>query len=113
MISAVLLALTGCSTGISEYDQAQAEYQEHLENQYEPTEEQLQDEADAAYDHYMAENARWSCFYDPTMNDDWHDDLLCTNGVDSVRPTLLPDDPFVEYDEIMQAALEYATVLNG
>lgn len=108
-----LLALAGCSTGLSEDSQIQAEYEEHLENQYEPTEEQLQAEADAAYDEYVADNARWSCFYDPTMNDNWHDDVLCTNGVASDRPILLPDDSFIEYDEIMQAAAEYEAMLNG
>ncbi|WP_394553367.1 hypothetical protein ACDF64_03180 [Agromyces sp. MMS24-JH15] len=111
--SAAMLALAGCSTGISEYEMAQGEYEEHLENGYEPTEEQLQAEGEAAYEQSMAETARWSCYYDPTMNENWHDDVLCTNGMASDRPVLLPDDSFIEYEEIMQAAAEYEAALNG
>lgn len=92
-------------------EMAQAEYQEHLDQQYEPTEEQLQAEADGAFEEYAA--TQWACFYDATMNDNWHDDVLCTNGVDSTRPILLPDDAFVDYDEIMGAAAAYEAQLNG
>jgi hypothetical protein len=111
---AVLAALTSCSSGMSEDDLAQAEYREHLQEQqqYEPTEEQLQAEADAKLEQWLNENAYWTCVYDPTMNDNWHDDVLCSNGVSSKRPTLLPDDPFVTYDEIMQAAADYEARLN-
>ncbi|WP_411699161.1 hypothetical protein [Conyzicola sp.] len=55
----------------------------------------------------------WSCAYDPTMNDDWHDDILCSRGAEQIRPSLLPDSSFVGYSEIMQAARDYETVLNG
>lgn len=55
----------------------------------------------------------WTCSYDPTMNYDWHDDALCSNGVERVRPYLLADDSFVEYDELMQAAADYAAAMNG
>ena len=89
--------LGGCSSGISESDLIQLEYEQNIEDQYEPTEEQLRDEADAAYEEYLAENSRWTCFYDPTMNENWHDDVLCRNGSSSERPLLLLDDPFIEY----------------
>ncbi len=37
----------------------------------------------------------WTCGWDVTLNDDWHDDVLCTNGVNQERPYLLPGDSFV------------------
>jgi hypothetical protein len=104
--------LGGCSSGISESDLIQLEYEQNIEDQYEPTEEQLRDEADAAYEEYLAENSRWTCFYDPTMNENWHDDVLCTNISSSLRPLLLLDDPFIEYEEIMRAAAEHESSLN-
>ncbi len=56
---------------------------------------------------------RWACNWDPTMNDDWHDDYLCTNGTDVDRPYLIPDDSFVERSEIDQAAAAYEAQLNS
>ena len=41
-----------------------------------------------------------SCVYDPTYNDNWHDDMLCGG----VRPYLLPDDDHITRDEIEAAA---------
>jgi hypothetical protein len=40
------------------------------------------------------------CVYDPTYNDNWHDDMLCGD----VRPHLLPDDDYITRDEIEAAA---------
>lgn len=60
-----------------------------------------------------ASHASWECAWDPTMNDDWHDDVLCTDGVAIDRPVLLPDDEFVTRDDIMQAAADYAAALNA
>lgn len=54
----------------------------------------------------------WSCEYAPTMDDDWHNDVLCSNGRDGHRPYLREWDSFVTYDEIMQSALEYDAALN-
>lgn len=59
------------------------------------------------------ESPLWECFYDPTYNYDWHDDVLCTNGMEYDRPILIPWDDYVEYDEIMEAAMEYEAELNG
>ena len=56
---------------------------------------------------------RWSCSYEPTLNDDWHDDVLCTNGTASDRPYLRAEDSFVTEDEIMESAAEYESELNG
>jgi hypothetical protein len=55
----------------------------------------------------------WSCFWDPTINDDWHDDVLCARGLETLRPTLLPDQSFVTEAEMMTAAAEYEATLNG
>ena len=57
--------------------------------------------------------ARWVCGWDPTLNDDWHDDYLCTNGTSSDRPRLIPDDSFVTRQEIDQAAAAYEAKLNS
>ncbi|MFP3466040.1 hypothetical protein [Leifsonia sp. SIMBA_070] len=46
------------------------------------------------------------------MNRDWHDDVLCTRGAESVRPVLLPDSPHVTEEEMRQAGHEYEATLN-
>jgi len=46
------------------------------------------------------------------MNENWHDDVLCTNSSSSERPLLLLDHSSIAYDEIMRAAAEYESVLN-
>lgn len=57
--------------------------------------------------------AMWVCSYDVTLNDDYHDDVLCTDGVSSDRPYLLPDDSFITHDEIMREAARYEYALNS
>lgn len=47
------------------------------------------------------------------MNNDWHDDYICTNGASYDRPYLLPDDSFVEQWEIDKAAVAYEAGLNS
>ncbi|MHC2999563.1 hypothetical protein [Microbacterium sp. HJ5] len=54
----------------------------------------------------------WSCYWDPTMNEDWHDDVACTDGVDYDRPILLADQSFVTQDDMMRAAASYEAQLN-
>lgn len=54
----------------------------------------------------------WTCYYDPTMNRDWHDDVLCENGLEQDRPYLRPKDKFVTEAEIMRSAREYEKKLN-
>ncbi|MBO0980866.1 hypothetical protein [Microbacterium sp. SD291] len=56
--------------------------------------------------------APWTCHWDPTYDDNWHDDVLCTNGLEFDRPTLRPDDDFVTEEEMLQSATEYAASLN-
>lgn len=55
----------------------------------------------------------WTCTWNPTYNDDWHDDLICSNGSEQERPYLRPADNFVTYDEIMESGREYEDQLNG
>lgn len=55
----------------------------------------------------------WVCSYSPTYDQNWHNDALCTNGVESLRPTLREWDSHVTEDELMESAREYATQLNG
>lgn len=55
----------------------------------------------------------WSCEWSPTMNEDWHDDVLCSNGVASDRPILLPDWGFVSQDDMMAEAQRYEDYLNS
>lgn len=55
----------------------------------------------------------WSCWYDPTMDYDWHNDVLCSDGVITERPYLLEDDSYVTEAEIRDAAASYEDVLNG
>jgi len=56
--------------------------------------------------------SKWECYYDPTMNEDWHDDVTCSNGMDSVRPELLPEQDFVTESDMVAAGNEYAAELN-
>ena len=57
--------------------------------------------------------AEWTCEYAPTYNDDWHDDVTCSNGIDQERPYLREWDSFVTEAEIMESAREYEQQLNG
>lgn len=57
--------------------------------------------------------ATWVCSYDITFNDNYHDDVLCTDGVSTDRPYLLPDDSFITPDEIMREAARYEDYLNS
>ena len=56
---------------------------------------------------------RWRCRYDPTYNDDWHDDILCTRGEERHRPYLREWDSFITYDEIIYEARLYEEYLNS
>lgn len=57
--------------------------------------------------------SRWVCSWDPTMNNDWHDDYSCTNGTSFDRPHLIPGDGFVTREEVDQAAAAYEAQLNS
>jgi len=112
----LVLALAGCSDYYSsdEYGpgpEAPEEYHDY------------EAEGDAAARQYLQENqgspswetggSGWTCYYEPTMNEDWHDDAVCGNGSETVRPYLREWDDFVTEAELMESAYEYAAQLNG
>jgi hypothetical protein len=51
----------------------------------------------------------WTCSWSPTMNRNWHDDALCTNGSEFERPYLRPGDTYITPDELMSSAREWAS----
>jgi hypothetical protein len=46
------------------------------------------------------------------MNENWHDDVLCTDGPTSHRPTLLPGE-FVTEEDMLLEATRYEAYLNA
>ena len=61
----------------------------------------------------LSNPGRWDCFWDPTMNEDWHDDVLCVLGDQHDRPYLLPDWDFVTQDDMLAEAQYYEDWLNS
>ena len=55
----------------------------------------------------------WKCWWAPTMDDNWHNDALCSNGVRKVRPRLRPADSYITRDELMSSARAWARARNG
>lgn len=55
----------------------------------------------------------WSCEYTPTINNNWHDDVLCSRGLEQLRPILLPNQNFVTEAEMRSAAADYESKLNA
>jgi hypothetical protein len=55
---------------------------------------------------------RWTCTYAPTMNDNWHDDVVCANGVKEGRPYLRAGDNFITPEEMKESARDYEDQLN-
>ncbi|GAA1914182.1 hypothetical protein GCM10009797_04930 [Nocardioides hwasunensis] len=54
----------------------------------------------------------WRCWWSPTMDDNWHNDALCSNGVTQVRPHLRPNDTYITRDELMRSARAWARARN-
>lgn len=97
--------LTGCgSTGSSEFIGNEPPVREAVEPVQEPKFEPLPE---------PEPEALWICTYSPTYDDDWHNDVVCSNGVDSERPYLREWDSFVTEDEILESASEYEDQLNA
>ena len=57
--------------------------------------------------------ASWSCRWAPTMDQNWHNDALCSNGVRQVRPYLRPADSHITRDELMSSARAWARARNS
>tara|TARA_R110002124_G_C8641468_1_gene488320 strand:- start:82 stop:417 length:336 start_codon:yes stop_codon:yes gene_type:complete len=98
-----VLALAGCSSFSDIHDD------------YQPPQEQPQVGGENSADQLPAESeasSGWRCIWDPTYDDDWHDDYVCSNGTTIDRPYLIPEDSFVESWEIEAAAAAYEDSLN-
>ena len=115
--------VSGCSGTGGRYDieeGPQPGYEESVEDQYveedyEPSQAEIEDamrESEARVREELGLGS-WSCTYSATYNDDWHDDVLCSNGSESHRPYLREWDTFVEQWEIMESAAEYEAELNA
>ncbi|MDQ0614910.1 hypothetical protein QF046_002551 [Microbacterium sp. W4I4] len=55
----------------------------------------------------------WSCVWNPTRDDDWHNDVECFDGTTLFRPYLLPDIPRVDEAQMRTAGEEYEAYLNA
>ncbi|MDM8083782.1 hypothetical protein QUV83_03255 [Cellulomonas cellasea] len=55
----------------------------------------------------------WVCVYSPTYDDDWHNDVECSDGINVDRPYLREWDSFVTENEIMDSAQEHEDALNS
>jgi hypothetical protein len=55
----------------------------------------------------------WRCWWSPTMDRNWHNDALCSNGVSKVRPYLRPADTYITRDELMSSARAWARARNA
>lgn len=55
----------------------------------------------------------WTCSYLPTMDYNWHNDILCSNGRDERRPLLLKRDKHITRAEIVAAGHRYEAKLNA
>lgn len=97
--------LAGCTSteGLDNYEQPNLE----------PVEAVPDPPAEAPPAEYSDPVEAWGCYWDPTMNDDWHDDYMCTNGASYDRPYLIPEDSYVERWEIDEAAHAYEAALNS
>lgn len=111
--SCLTLMLVSCSgSGGNKYD---GYYDDDID-MYEPNDYYEPVEPD--YDDYaipppVPESTGWECYYSETYNYDWHDDVVCRNGLESHRPYLLEWMDYVTYDDIMRAAAEYEAALNA
>lgn len=124
LVATLAAAMSSCSTGYDIGDNTRPEVK-HVEPHTGPedpcaTGENVPEhcygdtEGDAPWGEAVVDpDPRWSCGFSVTYNDDWHDDVVCSNGVESVRPYLREWDDFVTEDEIMESALEYEAQLNG
>lgn len=117
--------MAGCSGSSSPRfggveDEPQPGYEEFIEDQgYAEPEEPSHAEIDQAIEESgqrvqdQLGSGSWSCTLSTTYNDDWHDDVVCSNGSESHRPYLREWDTFVEQREILESAAEYEAELNA
>lgn len=121
-----LTLLVGCSgSGYSRYDgsfddevPSYEQYEDEMNapvEDYEPSQAEIDEAMRQSEQRFQEEYGSdlWSCTYDETWNEDWHDDVICTKGLESHRPYLREWDSFVEQWEIMESAAEYEAQLNA
>ncbi|MFF2244276.1 hypothetical protein ACFVTM_08875 [Arthrobacter sp. NPDC058130] len=83
----------------------------HYADGYVPTDQEIEEADEESREKIFGK--RWSCFYDPTMNENWHDDVRCTNGPKSYRPILLADQGFVTEEDMRAAGQDHENYLNS
>lgn len=81
------------------------------DREVEPDYEALADEQLEQFER-EAVSQSWVCSYAPSLDRDWHNDVTCTNGVDTETPYLRPQDSFITESEMLAAAKEYQDQLN-
>lgn len=123
VLSFLGLLTTGCTDYAASGTKAQgiwASDTDDFGNYEEPAidvpDEAVSDEHDLEYqwEQMVPEQpAAWSCYLSTTFNEDWHDDVECSNGIDLDRPYLREWDDFVTEEELMQSAFEYENALNA
>lgn len=84
---------------------------QHYAEGYVPTDQEIEEADQESREKVFGK--RWSCFYDPTMNNNWHDDVRCTDGPNSYRPILLADRGFVTEEDMRAAGQDYENHLNS
>ncbi|MFC9919030.1 hypothetical protein [Agromyces binzhouensis] len=113
LAAAALLLLSGCSGYSSPRfggggDEYVPEFEERGQyEEYVPSDEDIQ----AAIED--AAPSRWTCTYDPTFDGNWHNDVICQNGLSAHRPSLRGWDDFVTEAEILESGREYEAELNA
>ncbi|HLT85117.1 MAG TPA: hypothetical protein VKZ83_12865 [Phototrophicaceae bacterium] len=55
----------------------------------------------------------WVCTYEPPPDDDWRDDVVCSDGAETHQPYLDEWNPVLTEDEVWEAVLEYEDYLNA
>lgn len=84
---------------------------QHYAEGYVPTDQEIEEADQESREKVFGKG--WSCFYDPTMNENWHDDVRCTNGPKSYRPILLADRGFVTEEDMRAAGQDHENHLNS
>lgn len=116
----LVLSLTGCGfvgTWDSGGEVLPPPTQEEIRSEAEDLEYERDLERHLGSEHYSYEeeiipSGFFECYYDPTMNYDWHDDVLCDNGTEWIRPYLLENYDYVTQEEIMIEAAAFESYLN-
>ncbi len=116
LAAGIALSVSGCAGYTddgSDYSGNEASPYDDVEVP-EPDYDALIEEQDTLVEEQIAEAAsQWKCSYAPSYDDDWHNDVACTNGVDVKVPYLREWDTFITEDEIMESAREYEDQLNA